>query len=105
METRQITEYKIYVLELAEMHGGVDKAVPVVAFDDYQKLKDYYNSQLAPEPYNDGEWYKVFKKGSLFEWYNPADTLEIKNYADCAFGGVRISWERNLNFRVPFNPN
>jgi hypothetical protein len=29
MQTRQITQYKVYVLNLANMHGGVDKSCAV----------------------------------------------------------------------------
>lgn len=117
METRQITEYKVYVLNLAEMHGGVDKSRPVAVFDDIEKLKTYYNSQLAEQPYSDEDnygykWHKVFKKGSLLEWYNPlspvnqhnGDEFKIVSWHDAAFGGVTENWVDTLAFSVPFNP-
>ncbi len=105
METRTITEYKVYVLELAHMTGGVDKAEPVAIFGDLQKLKDFYNSQVAEIPYVDEDrWHKVFKKGSILEWFNPTDTLEVRSRHENAFGGVFETWTGNLSFRVPFNP-
>ena len=114
METRQITEYKVYVLCLANMHGGVDKASPVAVFDDIEKLKNYYNSQLADQPYIDEpssdsygnvhSWNKVFKKGSPLEWFNPASSLEAVSWHDAAFGGVVEDWVQEFNFNIPFNP-
>ena len=108
METRQITEYKIWILELAEMHGGVDKATPVAVFDSLEKLKYFYNSQLAPEPYTDGQWHKVFKRGSILEWFNSCDTLDELPYQQRAFGGVGSDWinfePTNSSLRIPFNP-
>jgi hypothetical protein len=121
METRGKTEYKLYILELAEMHGGVDKASVVAIFTEYQKLKDYYNSQLAEKPYKDKGinmndnsgnyvYQKVFKKGSPLEWYNPANNLEIKSYQECSFGGVRVEWfeeyptRESIRNDILFNP-
>lgn len=123
METRQITEYRCFVLNLAEMHGGVDKSTGVAIFDDIEKLKSYYNSQLAHEPYSDKgynsysgsddyNYHKVFKKGSPLEWYNPLSPVnnsggifEVVSYHDSAFGGVTEYWTDNLSFNIPFNPN
>lgn len=113
METRVKTEYKVYALNLAEMHGGVDKSRPVSVFDDLEKLKIYYNSQLAENPYKDEDrWHKVFKKGSLLEWYNPlspinqsdGDIFKPVSWHDAAFGGVTEHWVDDLSFNVPFNP-
>ena len=114
VKTRQI--YEVYVLELANMHGGVDKAEVVAIFSEHQKLKDWYNSQLADKPYTDTpskdnfgqthSWHKVFKKGSPLEWYNPANSLEE---ASCQ-GGVRTSWvndyptRETINNNYPFDP-
>ena len=109
METRNKTEYKIYVLCLANMHGGVDKSRPVAVFDDIEKLKTYYNSQLAPGPYidtpsednygNTHSW-----QGSALEWYNPLTSFDVQDWNNVAFGGVISDWVDNLSFNVPFNP-
>lgn len=110
METRQTTEYKVFVLELADMRGGVDKAIPVAIFTEYENLVDWYNSQLAPEPYTDKGYHsytgsddygyhKVFKKGSPLEWFNPADTLEEQSFQECSFGGVNTQWMREYPSR------
>ena len=118
METRQKTEYKIYVLNLANMHGGVDGSEAVALFDDIEKLKSYYTSQLADSPYTDTpskdsygqthSWYKVFKKGSDLEWFNPAHDLSVRSYQEVGFGGVTENWTdeypAQVAFRIPFNP-
>ena len=119
METRQKTEYKYYVLCLASMHGGVDKAISVAIFDDLEKLKEYYNSQLAETSWTDEAsadsygnvhtWHKVFKKGSLLEWFNPMNTFEVVYGSDLAFGGITESWSEAIphqdSFNIPFNPS
>lgn len=120
METRQRTEYKVWVLELADMHGGVDKARAVAIFTEHQDLICWYNAQLATEPYEDkgfnschGDDYtyqKVFKKGSPLEWFNPANTLQEKSFQECSFGGVRTEWfnefptRENIRGDILFNP-
>lgn len=114
MNTRQKIEYEVFVLCLADMHGGVDKSRPVAVFDELQKLQDYYSSQLADEPYTDEpsmdsygnthSWHKVFKKGSALEWFNPASSLDPAQTYECIFGGVFSDWVDNLDFNVPFNP-
>ena len=122
METRETTEYKVYVLYLADMRGGVDKAKPVAVFDELQELKDFYNSQLADEPYKDTPssddygnirtWHKVFKEDSILEWYNPVNS-DLEDKADTydnmlCFGGVQSQWvdyyPSEGQFNVPFNP-
>jgi hypothetical protein len=75
METRSITQYKVYVLYLNPMSAHTEAKEA--------KLIAYYNSEKAPEPYSEegaptfechGDshtWNKIFKKGSPLEWYNP----------------------------------
>lgn len=120
METRQKTEYKLYVLELADMRGNVDKAHVVAVFENYDKLVSFYNSQLADAPYvdepspdhfgNTHSYSKVFKKGSTLEWYNAPMSLEVKNYRDRGFGGVGEDWvdfyptREQISSVVMFNP-
>lgn len=113
METRQKTEYKVYVLCLADVRGGVDSAHAVAVFDELEDLKNYYNSQLADEPYTDEpspdyygnvhSYHKVFKRGSPLEWYNPADSLEP--VYNTSFGGVLEDWIEYHEFTVPYNPS
>jgi hypothetical protein len=121
METREKTEFKVFVLNLADMRGGVDRSKPVAVFDDLEKLKSYYNSQLADQPYTDTSsnddygnqrnWHRVFKKSSLLEWFNPLSPVnnsggifEVVSYYDAIFGGVTEHWVDNLGFNIPFNP-
>jgi hypothetical protein len=115
MNTRQKTEYEVYVLELAEMHGGVDKAIPVGVFTSLDELKNYYQEQIAEESYIDEidghKWHKVFKKGSRLEWFNGADTLEPQTYQQCSFGGVNTQWvteyptRESISYHLIFNGN
>ena len=116
METRQITEYKIYYLTLSHVKSNVDNAHPVVAFDDLDKLITWLDSQKEYWVDNDGgadsfgsehSYSKAYKKGSIIEWYNPPQDLVPREWPSC-FGGVGYLWladptQSKLN--VPLNPN
>ncbi len=127
METRQKTEYKVYILNLDGMRGSSGNASPYAAFDDLDKLKAFYNSHLAEAPWTDEPsadtygivhgWNKVFKKGSPLEWYNPlspvnqrgnSDIFAEASYHDAGFGGVTVEWwgifPSQDVCKIPFNP-
>ena len=83
METRIITQVKIYKLLLNPMSANFEKINMVAIAYDKQHLIDWYES-LKVEPYEDENWYKVFKRGSKLEWYNPIE------YSD--YGGIQEEW-------------
>jgi len=119
METKQVTEYKVFVLCLANMRGGVDKSIPVAVFTSLENLKAYYQSQLADSPWKDEPsadtfgnvhgYSKVFKKGSPLEWFNPLNKFEPQSWQDVAFGGVIENWvdhyPESADFTVPLDPS
>ena len=88
METRQVTEVKIYKLLLNPMPANYEKVNMVAISYDKQKLIDWYES-LKVEPYKDERWSKVFKRGSKLEWSNP---IEYSQY-----GGVQEEWTTQEN--------
>ena len=83
METRTITEYKLYLLYLNNMRGPCEAYECVAIASSHNALLSYYNSMLEAKPYEDsnneiadnyGQYHsynKFFKKGSPLEWYNP----------------------------------
>lgn len=72
METRKITQVKIYTLKMNPMTGKAETVRPVSSAYEKQKLIDLYNSSNAPERYVDNEkWHKSFKNGTPLEWFNP----------------------------------
>jgi hypothetical protein len=76
-----------YALLLNDMRQPNIENITIVRIsDDRQLLVDWYNSQLADKPYQDGRWGKVFKPGSELEWYNSANMLLNNDY----WGGI---WE------------
>ena len=83
METRTITQVKIYKLLLNPMPANFEKVNMVAIAYDKQQLMDWYES-LKVEPYKDGNWHKVFKQGSKLEWSNP---IEYSDYC-----GVQEEW-------------
>lgn len=100
METRNITEVKIYKLVLNPMRGNTENSVLVAIAYDKVKLAQWYNDQIATENYVDvGEpsfachgdshhWHKTFKQGGHLEWYNPCSNLEEPDHY-----GHGIQWE------------
>lgn len=84
METRTITEYKVHLLFLNPMRERFENMDLVAFADNHEALWRFYQAQKT-EPYyddesgisdvfgNDRRWYKVFKKGSVLEWYNEID--------------------------------
>lgn len=93
MESRQITEYKVYRLILNPMRGNTEDAITVAISYEKQKLINWYNSQLATEVYvkeglpsfevhgDSHRWHKTFREGSDLEWYNPCyDNFEPDRY-------------------------
>jgi len=100
METRQKTEYKYYYLVLSNMHGGVDKAKPVIGSFELQTLIDFYNKEKEPwkdenetsDSYdNKHSWNKTFRKGSKLEWYNDLESIEPVE-SPSVFGGLGYTW-------------
>lgn len=101
METRQITEVKIYKLILNPMRGNTENGSIVAIAYEKQKLIDWYNSKLAPEVLveegspsfechgDSHKWHKTFRAGSELEWYNPCyGNFEPNHYGH----GISEQW-------------
>ena len=78
METRTVTQVRLYVLVL-NTFGSAQSGEVVAISDDYHKLVDWYKSQFADESYIEDGWHKTFKKGSPIEFNNPCDCVELNN--------------------------
>lgn len=85
METRTITEVRIYVLGLNPMRGGAEERRVVALSTDYDRLVAWYHNQMVPE-WRDGLWRKYFRAGTPLEWYNPAPRLELNQHAPYGHG-------------------
>lgn len=90
METRQITQVRLYVLIL-NTFGAAESGNIVAVSDDYQRLVTWYQSQFADEPYREDEWYKTFKKGSPIEYNNPCNSIEL-NDTNTWNHGIHDEW-------------
>ena len=94
METRSMTEVRMYKLVLNDMRFDhiEDSKIVAVSFD-YEKLVEWYNSQIAPALWRDGRWGKTFAQNTPLEWCNPASSLELNNLYQ--FGhGISDEWVR-----------
>ena len=90
METRQITQVRLYVLIL-NTFGAAESGNIVAVSDDYQRLVTWYQSQFADEPYREDGWYKTFKKGSPLEYHNPCGSVEL-NGTNIWNHGIHDEW-------------
>lgn len=85
METRTITEYKVYLLFLNPMRERFESMDLVAFAESREALLNFMQSQKTAEPWYDesqetpnvygsyNRWYKVFKQGGPLEWYNDID--------------------------------
>jgi hypothetical protein len=103
METRTITQIKVYGLVLNTMERVESGALVALAVNE-QSLKDFYKSQLLKKPKIIGNWVYNFKEGPL-RHYNPSG---IQSVYDSMFGhGIFSEWveEQNIKknvYRVDF---
>ena len=105
METRSITQVRIYKLILNPMQAPKIEFGEIVAVStDYEKLVEWYKSQMAPEGWYDGRWFKTFVQGSPLEWYNPATNLEFNAY-DPFNHGIRDEWVHEDTYLNIINHN
>ncbi len=107
METRQITQIKIYRLLLNPMRGKTEGIELVAVAYDKQNLIEWYNSQKAEKLIEDvgtpsfkchGDshtWHKTFKIGSPLEWFNPIDVNQEPNYHG---HGIDFQWATREDF-------
>lgn len=86
---RMISQIEIWVLSMNPMQERTEAADLVAISYSKQALIDWMEAEKAPEPYYDDgfsqfggggkQYYKVFKKDSKLEWYNPLDDVNIPN--------------------------
>lgn len=98
METRTLTEYKIYVLALNRMTSNTEHWEAVAISYERQKLIDWVNSLVEPKVeegppsfpiHGDTHvWHKTYKIGSPLEWFNPTDFNSVNHYGQ----GIREQW-------------
>ena len=94
MEARTVNEVRLYKLVLNNMQAPkIEMGTLVAVSGDYDKLVNWYKSQLAPAMWRDGRWGKTFAQGTPLEWYNPASSLELND--TYPFGqGISDEWVR-----------
>lgn len=99
METRQVTQVRLYKLWMKNIDGGLATELVAIAYDKI-KLINWHAEQLADEPYQeagpkgiDGEeiiYTKVYKKGSRLENYQLATNIAEWNKETAI--GIDDSW-------------
>lgn len=99
METKQVTQVKIYILALNYIEGKSEHSRGTVASTDKQKLIDWYNDQLCAPYRCDYGYTRNFKKESKLYWYNPTDINIINDWNGA---GIYEDWI-NLDTLNPEN--
>lgn len=81
METRTITQVKIYILVMNGVYDNAECGSVAAVSTSRDKLIEYYRSQLLPESErfrDEYGRYRSFKKGPLHD-YNPLYTFDTKS--------------------------
>ena len=92
MEYRQITQVRIYVLVLNTFGRAEESRIAAIS-EDYQRLVDYYTSQLlSPENRCRDKvgFLHSFREGQLFN-LNPCYSIELNNL-DWYGNGIHDEW-------------
>ena len=78
MEIRTKKEVKIYVLRLNSIFANYENSVIVAISTEYEKLCEFYNSNLLDEGYRDNEgFYRSFKEGRLYDFNPPPYGIDL----------------------------
>jgi len=75
METRTVTQVKVYKLMLNRM------TTPKIEYNDiaaiaYSKQDIIDFCEDEKERWTDGQWYKSYKRGSILEWFNTPSSYD-----------------------------
>jgi len=66
----------MYILRLNPMTANAESVVPVAKAETQEALMRLMEDETV-EPYVDGRFHKVFRRGGMLEWYNnPGATME-----------------------------
>lgn len=89
METRTVEQVRLYVLALNTFNRAEDSAVACVS-DSYDRLVEFYNSQVLEIGYRENGWYFSFKEGRL-RYFNPCHSLVLGDL-DMYGNGIHSEW-------------
>lgn len=92
METRTITQVKVYVLSMNPVTDRAERNDNVAIATEREKLIDWYKQQFAEEVWQDDRFRKSFKKGSPLEWYNKLDDAELTGEHSLFGHGIHEMW-------------
>lgn len=89
METRTVEQVRLYVLVLNTFGSAEESAIACIS-DSYNKIVDFYNSQLLDEPYWENGYRISFKDGPL-KYFNPCPSLDL-SYISVFGHGIHSEW-------------
>lgn len=97
METRLITQVKLYMLRLNSIFGNAEQANIVLVSPNLYRLQDYYFKNRC-EPYHKIDetfginYIRHFAESSHLVDYNPADYEVINCCTDDGAHGIIVEW-------------
>ncbi len=107
-ETKMVEEVKVHLLIMNPMTGNTENTQLIALSLDKDKLKEWYEAEIAPESYKDDgpnmfsgpatkSYHKIFKKGSVMEWMNPVANWDKLDHHGL---GVHEEWTKEENIRT-----
>lgn len=91
METREITQYRIYLLRMNHVADRAESIRTVAASFSYDALVRFYNSQYTPELLNNPYGYNVHFIPGPLHFYNTIYSTELNQVG--VFGdGIISGW-------------
>ena len=91
METRTITEVKTYKLILNPVYGQAEYVRLAAFSDDYDRLYDFYMSELTNDVVQEDGFFRYFRKGPLYN-YNLAYHINLQQPDDYYGPGITYQW-------------
>ena len=92
METRTVTEVRVYKLLMNDVHNTAESSDIVAFSTDYDRLVQWYKEQFAPVSYRDEDGYcRRFRKDSVLYNFNPIVSTKL-NSLNRFDQGIQDEW-------------
>lgn len=99
METRNVTQYHVYLLVLNTFGRAEEMGIAAVS-TDYDHLVSWYHDQFAESKWRDASGFiHTFKEGSPIENYNPCSSI-VLNQLGCFGDGIKDEWVDQSSFET-----
>lgn len=99
METKNVTQYHVYLLVLNTFGAAEEMNIAAVS-TDYNHLVSWYRDQFADSRWRDDLGFvHSFKEGSPIQNYNPCSST-VLNQLGCFGDGIKDEWVDQSSFET-----